>query len=79
MDINTGLISAAGLVLDVINNKDGRIKVDRKNLEFYPLAVLSALSNQDKHRLELPPAIEPLQMEKKLSQEHSIPRADYAV
>jgi len=28
----------------------------------HPLAVLSALSNQDKHRLELTPAIEPLQL-----------------
>ena len=30
--------------------------------EQHPLAVLSALSNQDKHRLELTPAIEPLQL-----------------
>lgn len=28
----------------------------------HPLAVLAALSNQDKHRLELTPAIEPLQL-----------------
>lgn len=30
--------------------------------EQHPLAVLSALSNQDKHRLELTPAIEPLEL-----------------
>jgi len=30
--------------------------------EEHPLAVLAALSNQDKHRLELTPAIEPLQL-----------------
>lgn len=30
--------------------------------EQHPLAILSALSNQDKHRLELTPAIEPLQL-----------------
>jgi len=30
--------------------------------ELHPLAVLSALSNQDKHRLELTPAIEPLEL-----------------
>lgn len=30
--------------------------------EQHPLAVLSALSNQDKHRLELTPVIEPLQL-----------------
>lgn len=30
--------------------------------ELHPLAILSAVSNQDKHRLELTPAIEPLEL-----------------
>lgn len=35
--------------------------------EQHPLAVLSALSNQDKHRLELTPAIEPLELAHNIS------------